>query len=198
MIVDDRKGEKMKKLKNVIRIAEGWIKKYDFIYDVDGKEYHYDVVSRNKIEGTDLPDITNAVAIIPVFDNGDILMIKEYRYPLNDYVWAFPAGLIDPGEDYETAAIRELKEETGVNVKQIIRSFAGGFSSEGMTDEKLATVICSVEGELVGCDGTEEVHPERLSIERVMQIASEPKNKISNKVQLFLAGLEYEYLHSRD
>lgn len=183
----------MKTLKNIIRIAEGWIKKYDFIYDVDGNEYHYDVVSRNKIEGTNLPDITNAVAIIPIFDNGDILMIREYRYPLNDYVWAFPAGLIDPGEDYETAAIRELKEETGINVKRIIRSYAGGFSSEGMTDEKIAIVVCSVEGELVECEGTEEVHPQRLSLEAVMQIASDPKNKVSNKVQLFLAGLEHSH-----
>lgn len=181
----------MKTLKKVIKIAEGWIKKYDFVYDVDGKEYHYDVVSRNKIEDTNLPDITNAVAIIPVFDNGDILMIREYRYPLNDYVWAFPAGLIDSGEDYEAAAIRELKEETGVNVKQIIRSYAGSFSSEGMTDEKLATVICNVEGELMDCDGTEEVHPERLPLKSVIQIASDPKNKISNKIHLFLAGLEY-------
>lgn len=181
----------MKTLKKVISIAEGWIKKYDFVYDVDGKEYHYDVVSRNKIKDTKLPDITNAVAIIPVYDNGDILMIKEYRYPVNDYVWAFPAGLIDPGEDYEMAAIRELKEETGIKVKRIIHSYTGGYSSEGMTDEKLATVICNVEGELVGCDGMEEVHPERLSLEAVMQIAADPKNKISNKIQLFLAGLEY-------
>lgn len=118
-------------------------------------------------------------------------MIREYRYPLNDYVLAFPTGLIDPGEDYETAAIRVLKEETVINVKRIIRSYVGGYSSEGMTDEKLATVICSVEGELIGCDGIEEVHPERLPLESVMQIASDPKNKISNKVQLFLAGLEY-------
>lgn len=161
------------------------------MYDVDGKEYHYDVVSRNKIIDVNLPDVTNAVAIIPIFDNGDVLMIREYRYPLNDYVWAFPAGLIDPGEDYETAAIRELKEETGVLVKHIIDSYPGGYSSEGMTDEKLAMVICNVEGELSGCNGTEEVHPERVTINEAIRIASNPKNKVSNKVQLFLAGLKY-------
>lgn len=166
-----------------------FIKKYDFIYDVDGKEFHYDVVSRNAIMGTDLPDVENAVAIIPVFEDGDLLMIKEFRYPLNDYVWAFPAGLIDPGEDACTAAVRELMEETGVKVEKIISVFPGGYSSEGMSDEKLGTVVCRVSGTLKGCEGAEEIHPVKVTVEEAIKIASNPSNKISNKVQIFLAGL---------
>lgn len=179
----------MKTLKNVIQIASGWIKKYDFVYDVDGKEYHYDVVSRNKIEGTELPNKVNAVAIIPVFEDGDLLMIKEYRYPVNDYVYAFPAGLIDDEESAVDAAIRELREETGLMVTKIIMEFPGGYSSEGMTDEKLATVVCRVTGEIKDTEGFEETHPMKISIDKAKEIVFNPDNKISNKVQLFLAGL---------
>lgn len=166
-----------------------FIKTYEFIYDVDGKGLNYDVVSRNAIAGTDLPDIENAVAIIPVFEDGDLLMIKEFRYPLNDYVWAFPAGLIDPGEDARAAAIRELMEETGVKVEKIMSVFPGGYSSEGMSDEKLGTVVCRISGTLKGCDGAEEIHPVKVTVEEAIKIASNPSNKISNKVQIFLAGL---------
>lgn len=179
----------MKLLKKVEAIAKGWIKKYDFVYDVDGREYHYDVVSRNNIEGTTLPDVINAVAIIPIFENGDILLIKEFRYPVNGYVWAFPAGLIDDGENAEVAATRELREETGVKVIKVLSTFYGGYSSEGMTDERLTTVICLVEGSISDCEGMEEVHPVRMTIEEVMKIAENSENKISNKIQTFLAGI---------
>lgn len=179
----------MKTLKEIVPIASGWVKKYDFVYDVDGEEYHYDVVSRNKIENNNLSNVTNAVGIIPIFDDGSLLMIKEFRYSVNDFVWAFPAGLIDEGEDYETAAIRELWEETGIRDVEIIASYPGGYSSEGMTDEKLATVICKVKGELKSREGTEEIHPVRVSVEDALKLACNPENKISNKVQLFLAGL---------
>lgn len=166
-----------------------FVKIYDFIYDVDGKELHYDVASRNVIMRTDLPNVENAVAIIPVFEDGDLLMIKEFRYPLNDYVWAFPAGLIDPGEDARAAVVRELMEETGVKVEEILSVFSGGYSSEGMSDEKLGTVVCRISGSLKGCDGTEEIHPVKVTVEEAIKIASNPSNKISNKVQIFLAGL---------
>ena len=179
----------MKTLKNVIQIASGWIKKYDFVYDVDGKEYHYDVVSRNKIEGINLPYKINAVAIIPLFEDGDILMIKEFRYTVNDYVYAFPAGLIDDGETSVQAAIRELREETGLTVTKIIAEFPGGYSSEGMSDELLSTIVCKVNGNIKETTGLEETHPIKVSIDKAKEIAFNPNNKISNKIQLFLAGL---------
>lgn len=181
----------MKKLQKIIKIAAGWIKKYDFVYDVDGKAYHYDVVSRNEIEDTNLPNIVNAVAIVPVFDDGSLLLIKEFRYPVNDYVYAFPAGLIDEGEDAKTAAVRELWEETGTKVEEVYTVYDGGYSSEGMTDEKLATVICRVSGEIKGCDGKEEVHPIKVSLAQAMELANEKELKFSNKIQLFLAGITF-------
>lgn len=42
-------------------------------------------------------------------------MIRQYRYPLDDYLYELPAGLIDEGEGPSEAAIREMKEETGMD-----------------------------------------------------------------------------------
>lgn len=54
-----------------------------------------------------------AVVIIPVFDDGTVLLERQFRYPLGDVFIEFPAGKIDPDEDPLDCAKRELQEETG-------------------------------------------------------------------------------------
>lgn len=54
-----------------------------------------------------------AVVILPVFENGTVLLERQYRYPLHNVFIEFPAGKIDPGEDPLVCAKRELQEETG-------------------------------------------------------------------------------------
>lgn len=59
-----------------------------------------------------------AVVVIPLLDDGRVLMEKQYRYPLRQVFIEFPAGKIDPGEDPLVCAQRELQEETGYVAKQ--------------------------------------------------------------------------------
>ncbi|HTD06091.1 NUDIX hydrolase [Undibacterium sp.] len=54
-----------------------------------------------------------AVVILPVFDDGSVLLERQYRYPLDLVFIEFPAGKIDPGEEPLVTAKRELLEETG-------------------------------------------------------------------------------------
>ena len=54
-----------------------------------------------------------AVVIIPVFEDGSVLLERQFRYPLDRVFIEFPAGKIDPGEDPLECAKRELREETG-------------------------------------------------------------------------------------
>jgi ADP-ribose pyrophosphatase len=54
-----------------------------------------------------------AVVILPLFDDGRVLLERQYRYPLDRVFIEFPAGKIDPGEDHLECARRELQEETG-------------------------------------------------------------------------------------
>lgn len=63
-----------------------------------------------------------AAAVIPVYENGDIMLVGQYRYPLRKSFLEIPAGKLDPGEDARTTAIRELEEEAGLlsrNVEKI-------------------------------------------------------------------------------
>lgn len=63
-----------------------------------------------------------AVAIVPLLDDGRLVMERQYRAPLKQILLEFPAGKIDPGEDTKTCAIRELIEETGYRAAEWARA----------------------------------------------------------------------------
>jgi ADP-ribose pyrophosphatase len=62
-----------------------------------------------------------AVAIVPVLDDGRIVMVRQYRLPAMRELLEVPAGSLDPGEDPEAAALRELQEETGFATRRLSR-----------------------------------------------------------------------------
>lgn len=90
------------------------------------------------------------VIVATVWHDGEwkLVITKEYRYPIGGYEYGFPAGLIDKGETVSGTAIRELKEETGLDVKSIDLTSGPIYSSAGMTDESVAMVFATAKGEL--------------------------------------------------
>ena len=62
-----------------------------------------------------------SVVLIPMEDDGRVVMVKQYRAPLDRETWELPAGSVDPGERAEDAARRECEEEIGRVPEQIER-----------------------------------------------------------------------------
>ena len=64
-------------------------------------------------------EVATSVVVVPVLADGSILTLWQYRYPLGQSNWELPAGRIDPGEEPEQAAQRELLEETGYRAARL-------------------------------------------------------------------------------
>ena len=115
----------------------------------NGEASEYYVASRAK-SADDLKAVTHrndpdGVSIYSVYgeQRDHVVLVKQYRYPLGDYIYEFPAGLVDEGEDFKMAGMRELKEETGLDFQPIDAAdmyTKPYFTTIGMTDESCGTV----------------------------------------------------------
>lgn len=115
------------------------------------KEFNYFFSSRRKEEDLAIKkqnhDKADAVMIVPIDQDGGIYLIKQYRPIINDYILEFPAGLVDENEPLIDAAMRELKEETGLYVSNIFSVIPPSYTSVGMTDETCTVYYATVIGE---------------------------------------------------
>lgn len=146
-------------LESIEQVSDGWLKKYILHYRMaDGSQHVYETVSRKGPEAFrahleangrgEAPAIADAVCIVGRTPQDTLVMIREFRYPLNSWCIAFPAGLVDPGEDLSRCAERELQEETGYSLvpgTAIEPLPQAGYSSTGMSDEQVHVVFAQVE-----------------------------------------------------
>jgi ADP-ribose pyrophosphatase len=76
-----------------------------------------------------------AVAIVPLLD-GKVLLVRQYRAPIDKEIWELPAGTIEPGEEPLECAKRELEEETGYRAREW-RKLAEFYTTPGFCDERM-------------------------------------------------------------
>ncbi|HET7374846.1 MAG TPA: NUDIX hydrolase [Gemmatimonadaceae bacterium] len=95
----------------------------------------------------DLVRHPGASAIVPFLsdvDGGDpqILLLRQYRYAAEQYLYEVPAGRLDPGESPRDCAVRELREETGCTASKIEFLFTM-FTTPGFTDERIHVFLAA-------------------------------------------------------
>lgn len=124
-----------------------YLKNYTLNYtNSAGKEKIYEMVSNFDY---DCPkDIAKRVSGVAVAGRrGDqILLCREFRMGVNQFVYNLPAGHIDPGEDAEACARRELYEETGLFITKILDILPPSFAAPDFSDIRSWTVFAEVDG----------------------------------------------------
>ena len=97
----------------------------DTVVNADGQETTREIVEHSE-----------CIAVVPVDANGDILLVRQFRKPIEKDLLEIPAGGIEPGEDPAAAVKRELQEEIGYLPGKVVR-LAGLYSSPGFCTELL-------------------------------------------------------------
>ena len=133
--------------------------------------------------------VPDAVVIVPFHKKKDkLVIIKEYRVPLGDYQYGFPAGLVDEGETIEQTCLRELKEETGLKVTRIQKISPPVYSSSGMTDESVSMVYVECDGtpSNKGNEDSEDITTIFISPSKASELCKDLKIKLDVKTWLVL------------
>ena len=185
---------------SIDKITQKTHNKFVNLYDLDvthknGVASHYYVASRAKTED-ELKLVTrenhpDGVIMFGIHGpkRDKVVLIRQYRYTIGDYVYEFPAGLVERGEDYREAAVREMHEETGLKFTplDVDPMFEEArFTTVGLTDESCATVYGYTEGEISDkyLEESEELEIVLADRDEVRRILKEEKVAIMCGYQL--------------
>lgn len=129
-----------------------YITRYDLMYQTeDHKPKKYEMISRDaNMETFEQLHNRPADAVVLIMHDAKkekILLNKEFRLAVGEWVYNFPAGLIDPGETPEIAAKRELWEETGLSLDEIEDVIGESYSAVGFSNEKNLCIVGKASGD---------------------------------------------------
>lgn len=178
------KNSKIKKISTLVQTDFVGLFDVEYTNKKDEKK-HWMVASRkneeelNKVYLENKEDKIDAVVICALHKSQNkLVIIKQFRVPINDYIYELPAGLVDNDEDIENAVRRELKEETGLELLEInkLTSKDKVYLSPGMTDESVAFVYCTCDGEI-----SDEFLEDDEEIEAILVSQKEALNILESK-----------------
>jgi ADP-ribose pyrophosphatase len=110
-----------------------------------------------------------SVVLLPLPEPGKIILIRQYRYTIDRWIWELPAGSLKPNEDPDTAAARECEEEIGLAPHKVTR-LGGYYPTPGFCDELMNYYRCEdlrppAADSIVKKDDDEEIEPKIFTID---------------------------------
>lgn len=135
------------------------------------------------------------VAVVAVDKDDNVLLVRQYRKPVEKELLEIVAGGIDPGEDAETAAIREMQEETGFRPRKLVR-LGGFYAAPGYCTEYLYLYLATdlVPGRRHAED-TGGIELVRVPVSQVAELVSSDKIEDAKTIAGLLTYLEYRQAH---
>ena len=153
-----------------------YLKNYELIYDNDkGKQKTFEIVSHHEIHSPeDLGNKVSGVSIV-AFHEDKLLLLREFRMGANRYIYNLCAGMKEENETLEDCIARELYEETGLQLKQIITILRPSFAAVALSDVTNQIVIARVEGTFSteNLSDNEDISADFYTKEEVMKLVEE-------------------------
>ncbi|QVL32930.1 NUDIX hydrolase [Telmatocola sphagniphila] len=127
-----------------------------------------------------------AVVILPVIDREHVCLLKNFRFVVNETLWEAPAGTLEPKEEWQHAAERELLEETGYKATQW--TYLGYlFASPGVMNEKLHLYIAeNLTQHEAQPEPDEQLEPITLTMDEALKMCFDGRIKDSKTVSILL------------
>jgi ADP-ribose pyrophosphatase len=115
-----------------------------------------------------------SVVLLPMPSADDIILIRQYRYSIDQWIWELPAGTLKPGEDPPAAASRECEEEIG-RVPQRVARLRSFFPTPGFCDEVMHFFVCDeltdpAPDSTVRRDDDEDFEPKVFSLDEAREM----------------------------
>jgi len=112
-----------------------------------------------------------SAAIVPLREDGNVVMIHQYRHPVREFLLEIPAGTIEPGESPLDCARRELMEETGLKAKEFIK-LAEIHILPAYSDEKIHVYLA----------GKFTSMKQRLDQDEILEVVEYPLEEVVNMI----------------
>lgn len=111
-----------------------------------------------------------ACAVVPIFEDGTIMLLKQFRYPPRKIFIEVPAGKIDAGEDPAVTAERELLEESGLRCGKLVNT-GHFYPAIGYADEIIYSYVAwGLSEENQNTDDDEFLNPYRISYQKALEM----------------------------
>ena len=178
---------------------------YTLTYDVEkeGKHslYEYYMASRRDLgkllcQTHDYKRSDGVVLCLYQKREDDIYIVieKQFRPPIGTYLYAFPAGLIDEGENIEDAARREAKEEIGANISNIELLVPPSPTSSGLSDENSCLLIAHADSfESTKLEEYEDISYQILPLKKIEEMMKDEQYFFPVNIRLMLLYLKERF-----
>ena len=176
------------------RFLNYFVLKYEVEDQGKTRPYEYYVASRHdkdhllaKTKDYSRPDGVIMGLYRKIGEKVEVLLTSQYRPPIGTHLTSFPAGLLDEGEDVETAAKREAEEEVGVLIDHVETLVPPSPTSSGLSDELCAIVLGEVVGQKASAlEECEDISSEFVPLEKIPAILKDPRRVVPLNVRLVL------------
>ena len=139
------------------------------VYDGRVVQLHVDEVelANGKRTTREVAEHADAVVVLPIDESGRALLVRQYRYPIAQDLLEAPAGGIDPGEDPDEAAQRELQEEIGYKAGKL-EPLGGFWTAPGFCTEFMyAFLAMDLSPSVLEADDDEAITVERHDLDSI-------------------------------